>query len=160
MPERASDPRTTGDRHAAAATGAGSGIQPRSGNGRVQASREARRADADALSQAERRKQELLTQGKPSVTRGIADAIVIKDRDLFFLSEPDGSVPMDRRHGLGLYYHDCRYLNGYEFRLADTVPNLLVASGTRGYEAVFEYANPEIDMNGELLIAAEQIAVG
>lgn len=43
----------------------------------------------------------------------IADAVVINDEDFFFLSAPDGQVPLRGRHGLGLYLHDCRFLDGY-----------------------------------------------
>ncbi len=55
------------------------------------------------------RKHRLQSDGRSSVTGSIAHAIVLKDRDLFFLSEADGSVPLKGDHGLGLYYHDCRY---------------------------------------------------
>ena len=41
------------------------------------------------------RKQRVLTKRTPSVVRSIADAIVIKDEDLFFLCAPDGNVPLD-----------------------------------------------------------------
>jgi 5-deoxy-D-glucuronate isomerase len=41
----------------------------------------------------------------PATVGGIADAVVIKDQDVFFLSKPDGSVPINGQHGYGLYYH-------------------------------------------------------
>ena len=66
------------------------------------------RAAPDAVDRSpaaeQERRERVLTQGKPSVTRSIAEAVVIKDGDLFFLSEPDARVPLDRRHGLGLYH--------------------------------------------------------
>ncbi|HEY8490086.1 MAG TPA: glycogen debranching N-terminal domain-containing protein, partial [Dehalococcoidia bacterium] len=52
--------------------------------------------------------------------------------------ERDGSVLVKDSHGFGLYYHDCRYLNGYELRLAGTEPHPLVSTAARGYMAVFE----------------------
>ena len=58
------------------------------------------------------RKQRIQTHGRSSVTRSIADAIVIKAGDMFFLSEPNGRVPLGGTHSYGLYYHDCRFLNG------------------------------------------------
>ena len=58
------------------------------------------------------RKQHIQTHGRSSVTRSIADAIVIKAGDMFFLSEPNGRVPLGGTHDYGLYYHDCRFLNG------------------------------------------------
>jgi hypothetical protein len=54
------------------------------------------------------RKQRVLTKRTPSTVSSIADAIVIKDEDLFFLARPDGRVPSEDAHGYGLYYHDCR----------------------------------------------------
>src|SRR4051812_16900305 len=84
------------------------------------------------------RKQRVLTQGVPSLVRSIAGAIVVKDEDLFFLSERDGRVPLEGKHGFGLYYHDCRFLNGYELKLAGTRPSPLVATATRGFMATLE----------------------
>jgi glycogen debranching enzyme len=89
------------------------------------------------------RKQNLLTHGAPAAARSIADAIVIKDEDLFFLTEPDGSVPLGGHHGFGLYYHDCRFLNGYEIRLNGCPPDELVANAERGFMAILELTNPD-----------------
>jgi len=105
------------------------------------------------------RRERVLTQGKPSVTRSIAEAVVIKDGDLFFLSEPDARVPLDRRHGLGLYHHDCRFLNGYELWLAGTFPNLLISSGAEGFRAIFEFSNPDIPLGGGRVIPAQEVGI-
>jgi glycogen debranching enzyme len=105
------------------------------------------------------RRERVLTQGKPSVTRGIAEAVVIKDGNLFFLSEPDARVPLDRRHGLGLYHHDCRFLNGYELWLAGTFPNLLISSGAEGYRAIFEFSNPDIPLGDGRVIPAQEVGI-
>src|SRR5690349_9837615 len=71
----------------------------------------------DAAGRNPRGKQLVLTHKKPSQVESIADAVVIKDEDIFFLSAPDGQVPLRGRHGFGLYFHDCRFLDGYELRL-------------------------------------------
>ncbi len=89
------------------------------------------------------RKQSLLTHGSPAGAKSIADAIVIKDEDIFFLTCADGSVPLDGHHGFGLYYHDCRYLNGYEINLNGVRPDELVANAGRGFTAVLELTNPD-----------------
>jgi hypothetical protein len=60
------------------------------------------------------RKHRLLSHGLPSVTRSIADAIVLKQGDLSLIADPDGQLPATTTHGLGLYYHDCRFLRTYE----------------------------------------------
>ncbi|HKX28954.1 MAG TPA: glycogen debranching N-terminal domain-containing protein [Blastocatellia bacterium] len=86
------------------------------------------------------------------MTRGTALAVVIKNEDIFFLCEPDGSVPLEAGHGFGLYYHDCRYLSGYELRLGGRRAERLVCTADRGFQAVLGLSNPEIKMpNGEVL---------
>src|SRR5436305_3526919 len=94
------------------------------------------------------RKQEVLTRGTPSTAESISHALVIKDGDVFFLASPDGRVPADDGHGLGLYYHDCRYLCGYEMKLAGALPVPLVATAERGFAALFELTNPDLDTGG------------
>ena len=94
------------------------------------------------------RKHRVLSQGIPSVTDTIADAVVLKDGDLFLICAPDGRLPSGRGHGLGLYYHDCRYLRTYELRLYDTLPTPLgvnVAAGARGS---VQLTNPELAGTG------------
>src|SRR4051812_14255914 len=105
------------------------------------------------------RKQQVLTQGTPSVVQTISDAIVIKEGDIFFLSTPDGRVPMDEGHGYGLYYHDCRFLNGYDIKMAGLTPSILVASAERGYRSVFELTNPDLHLEDGTVIEKEQIGV-
>ena len=84
-------------------------------------------------------------QGQPSV-HSIAQAVVIKDRDLFFLCNPDGEVPAGRAHGLGLYYHDCRFLDEYTLRVAGASFEPLAATAERGFQAIIQLSNPEIRM--------------
>lgn len=102
--------------------------------------------------------QQTLTQGIPSITRTIADAVVIKNENLFFLTKPDGIVPLEGTHGFGLYYHDCRYLNGYEMKMAGMELNALVSNAAAGFAAVFELANPEIEFENGEHITRDQIS--
>src|SRR5262249_50987224 len=83
---------------------------------------------------------------RTSTTRSIADAVVIKDEDLFFLCDPEGSVPLEAGHGFGLYYHDCRFLNGYELRLSGRKPDRLVWTADQGFLAVLGLSNTDIKM--------------
>jgi N-terminal domain of (some) glycogen debranching enzymes len=102
------------------------------------------------------RKERVLTQGTPAIVRSIADAVVIKDENIFFLAEPDGRVPLGDDHGFGLYYNDCRFLNGYELKLAGTTPQAIVSTAERGFMAVFQLTNPDIRMaDGTLIRAAD-----
>jgi len=99
----------------------------------------------------EERKQRLQSHGRSSVTRSIAHAVVLKEGDLFLVSEPDGSIPLDGEHGCGLYYHDCRFLNGYEFRLGNANPSMLASSAASGFKSVIELTNPDLKINGRLI---------
>ena len=83
----------------------------------------------------------------------------MKDRDLFFLSEGDGSVPLKGDHGLGLYYHDCRYLSGYEFKLGAAEPTVLVCTEISGFSATFELTNPDLRINNRQLIRKDEIGI-
>src|SRR5438067_773027 len=86
----------------------------------------------------------LLVPGAVSMTRATAHAVVIKEGDLFFLCEPDGRLPLEAGHGFGLYYHDCRFLSGYELRLSGRKPETLVHTAERGFLAVLGLSNADI----------------
>jgi glycogen debranching enzyme len=124
------------------------------GRGRGRDKGKARRAElAD-------RKQRILTHGTPSVTSGIADAIVTKSENVFFLTDPSGCVPVAAGHGLGLYYHDCRYLRGYEVLLGSEQPTVLAATTDDvGRSAVLELANPDLRLGRGRLVPRESIGI-
>jgi glycogen debranching enzyme len=86
-----------------------------------------------------------------SIKGNVAEALVIKDGNLFFLSEPDGTVPLTPGHGFGLYYHDCRFLNGYALKISGRKPELLVRNADRGFMATLGLSNPDLDDKGKSL---------
>src|SRR5689334_22256979 len=87
------------------------------------------------------------------VPRNVARAVVIKSQDVFFVSEQDGGLPLHDQDGFGLYYHDCRYLDGYEIRIAGTHMNSLIATADRGSVAEFKLTNDELKLNGHTVPA-------
>src|SRR5438874_3508104 len=86
-----------------------------------------------------------------SIHGNVAEALVIKNGNLFFLSEPDGTVPLAPGHGFGLYYHDCRFLNGYELKFCGRKPEMLVRNADRGFMATLGLSNPDVNLNGKPL---------
>jgi hypothetical protein len=48
------------------------------------------------------RKQRILTHRMPSITESIADAVVAKNWNIFFLTQPDGIMPRGDSHGVWL----------------------------------------------------------
>ena len=95
--------------------------------------------------------------GAFSPTAGIAHAVVIKDGDVFFLSGRDGAVP-GGRHGVGLYYHDCRYLNRCELLLAGRHGTPLAATAVDGFRSLTELTNEEIRTDDDC-IPAENLGI-
>jgi glycogen debranching enzyme len=91
--------------------------------------------------------------------RTVARAVVIKEGDVFFLAEHSGEVPAANQDGFGLYYHDCRFLNGYELRLAGTTPIALVCSAERGSIAHFELTNETLQRNGGTEVAQQTFGI-
>jgi glycogen debranching enzyme len=96
---------------------------------------------------------------RPALVGSIAEAVVIKDEDVFFLCDRDGGVPLKGSHGYGLYYHDCRFLNGYEVRIASTAPSRLAATAHKGFEADLELTNPDLRMGQGELIQKEDLGI-
>src|SRR5690242_2965476 len=88
------------------------------------------------------RKSQVLTHHTASRVRSIADAVVIKDGEPFFLCPPDGQVPVSGSHGFGLYHHDTRYLAGFELRIAGETPNALAATAVTADRMELELTMP------------------
>src|SRR5689334_16792165 len=65
-----------------------------------------------------------LVPGVSTIEGSITDALVLKNGNLFFISQSDASVPVTGGHGFGLYYQDCRFLNGYELTISGRKPEV------------------------------------
>src|SRR5690349_2762711 len=106
-----------------------------------------------------KRFEETLTKTRPTNVESLAQAIVMKKDNLFFLAQRDGAVPMTGNHGLGLYYHDCRYLNGYELSVGGLSPVGLSASAAVGAVGIFTLTNPELVLPTGETIPKEQVGL-
>jgi glycogen debranching enzyme len=96
----------------------------------------------------------------PSKTLSIDDSLTLKDGNLFFLCKHFGDVPCSEDTAEGLYYHDCRFLDGYELRLADRPMESLVSTSGKGYQALIELTNPDLYRpEGELFAHSEEIGI-
>ena len=104
-------------------------------------------------------REAMLSKRRPTTVESLADAIVIKHENLFFVAKPDGSVPLQGNHGHGLYYHDCRYLNGYELRIAGIAPADLSATAAEGSIGVFTLTNPSVTMPDGTVLDKEEIGI-
>jgi glycogen debranching enzyme len=114
---------------------------------------------AQASRDAQARRDDTLTKGRPTDVESLAHAIVMKKDEVFFVARPDGNVAMTGNHGMGLYYHDCRYLNGYELTIAGRAAAPLSASAAQGAIGVFTMTNPEITLPDGTTLATEELGI-
>jgi glycogen debranching enzyme len=112
----------------------------------------------DARSDPEERKSQVLTSHTASRVGSIADAVVIKDGEPFFICPPDGQIPVGDDHGFGLYHHDTRFLAGYQMTVAGVAPDDLAATAVTADRMELELTMPRIDLD-DRTIGKERLAV-
>jgi glycogen debranching enzyme len=79
------------------------------------------------------------------------DRVLIKQNDVFIVTDASGDVRGDNQEGYGLYRADTRYLSGYELRISGRPPILLSSSVDRAYVATFQLVNPTlVDATGPI----------
>ncbi|MCL4486633.1 MAG: amylo-alpha-1,6-glucosidase [Chloroflexi bacterium] len=105
------------------------------------------------------RKRRILNHEATALVASIADAVVLKNEDVFFLADPDGAVPLGNHHGFGLYYHDCRFLNGYELKLAGAKPDALASTSAQSFLAAFDLTNHDIQLDPHHFIKQNEIGI-
>ncbi len=89
----------------------------------------------------------------------IRDTIVIKEQDLFLLTDLNGNVPRGNINGLGLYYQDTRFLSAYELVLEGIPPTYLLSTGEMRFAEVQELTNPDLRLPNGVLIRKETLTL-
>jgi glycogen debranching enzyme len=89
----------------------------------------------------------------------LTHTVVLKAGNAFLVSTPEGEVPLEGEHPLGLYRDDCRFLSGHELRVGGVAPRLLVSSAITGAEAVHELTNPELELPGPHTLALQALQI-
>jgi glycogen debranching enzyme len=92
-----------------------------------------------------------LVPGVSTIEGSITDALVLKNGNLFFISQSDANVPVTGGHGFGLYYQDCRFLNGYELTISGRKPEVLIHTAEAGFMATLGLSNPDLNFNGHVV---------
>jgi len=84
--------------------------------------------------------------------RDIRDALVIREQDIFLLTDTSGNVPPDNPSGFGLYHLDTRHLSVYDFSFADARPVVLLSTAELGFSEEQTLTNPAMpSLNGRIL---------
>ncbi|WP_224597838.1 glycogen debranching N-terminal domain-containing protein [Mesorhizobium sp. ES1-3] len=105
------------------------------------------------------RKLRVLTKGHPAMVDSIAGAVTVKNLDLYYVVASDAQMPVKGEHGFGLYFHDCRFLGGYEMALAGLAPVVLASTAQEGYRALFELTNPELQLEQGQSIPKDELGI-
>lgn len=86
----------------------------------------------------------LIEQNEPAAIANIQDALVIKEGDIFLLTNREGEIPPQNTSGFGLYHQDTRYLSAYEVFIEGVKPIVLLSTAELGFSAEQEMTNPII----------------
>src|SRR2546425_13379549 len=88
--------------------------------------------------------EELLPEAEPMAIQDIRDALVIRERDLFLLTDMAGQGPRGNTNRYGLYYEDTPDLSRYEVSFSPGQPMVLLSTAERGYssEHVLTHTTP------------------
>ena len=84
---------------------------------------------------------------------------VIKENDLFLLTDESGDIPPGSTDGSGLYTRDTRFLSRLELFVNGVKPILLESSAEMNCQAVFRLTNPHMEENGRIRLWRESVEI-
>lgn len=96
---------------------------------------------------------------RPAGVTTFENAIVLKNGNLFCITDASGTMPLREKHGFGLYYQDCRVLDGFEMRLSGRLPVVIAASAPTGMMARWSFTNPTIRGGDGRVIPRQKLAI-
>ena len=94
-----------------------------------------------------------------TVAATFQNAIVLKSGHLFLFTDANGTLPLTDKHGFGLYYQDCRVLNGLEMRLSGEAPVFVSASAPTGATVELAFTNPMMRGTDGRLIPGQTLSI-
>lgn len=87
------------------------------------------------------------------------DYRVIKENDLFLLTDASGNIPENHEYGLGLYTKDTRFLSKFDLKMNGKDLILLDSEADENYAAKILLTNPHMEKNGNVILWRECIEV-
>jgi len=84
----------------------------------------------------------LLPHGEPIALADIRDALIIKEGDLFLMTDVEGNIAGNSIAGYGLYKGDTRYLSVYDLTFDEIRPVVLMSTAKLGYSSEQHLTNP------------------
>jgi glycogen debranching enzyme len=102
-----------------------------------------RRGDRRRAAQ-HRSRERILAQHEPAKIRRSDDAVVLEDGNVFLLTTQSGDAPFELPHGPGLFFRDCRHLDGLVLTIDGRSPTVRSGIGVRGLETHHHLSNPAL----------------
>jgi glycogen debranching enzyme len=87
----------------------------------------------------------------PPAPRDIRETLLIKEGDLFFLTDLQGNVPERNPNGLGLYLADTRFLSRFELVVEGLRPTILLSTGHSHSLSEQILTNPNLRIDGRVV---------
>ncbi|KMJ58238.1 amylo-alpha-1,6-glucosidase [Bacillus sp. LL01] len=87
------------------------------------------------------------------------DYRVIKENDLFLLTDQNGDIPENHSYGLGLYTKDTRFLSKLDVKINGEEPILLHSDAAENYMATILMTNPHMEKDGKLILWRESVEI-
>jgi glycogen debranching enzyme len=87
------------------------------------------------------------------------DRHVLKEHQMFLVSDGRGDVAAGNIDGQGLYWHDTRYLSLYELHLGTGRPRLLSSTGDHNFMTTLQFANPQFQAEDGREVPARSISI-
>src|SRR5947209_18145221 len=106
-------------------------------------------SDADRREMMRRRAEEYT---RPADVESTVETHVIKEQDLFMLTDVDGNIPDGNRQGLGLYLRDTRFLSTYDLWLDGVRPTVLFSSAEKNCLLSVDLTNPDVQLGGAVAV--------
>ncbi|MDI1448836.1 glycogen debranching N-terminal domain-containing protein [Polyangium sp. 6x1] len=86
----------------------------------------------------------IISLDAPPSARDIREATLLKEGDLFLLTDAEGNVPRKNREGYGLYLGDTRFLSSYELAIQGLRPTILLSSDHAHFLGAQVLTNPNL----------------
>jgi len=84
---------------------------------------------------------------------------VIKENDLFLMTDKNGNIPAGNTEGYGLYTKDTRFISELNIAINGKEPLMLSSSADENYISTIRLTNPHMEENGELILWRESIEI-
>jgi glycogen debranching enzyme len=87
------------------------------------------------------------------------DRLILKENDVFAVTDRDGNIHSQAADGQGLYLGDTRFLSEYDFSIADVPIQLLSSAGELNFMNTFQFANLPAVLEGGLQLPPRMLSI-